>query len=134
MDMDTVAGTNWVALASLISAMILQAAALGWWLSRKLATHELALANAVSTEREARTRSISEHARVVAIDIEQAKAEARSAKEQVQLVRTEIATAFRLYPTREELRQMLSDRLDPIQSSLEKLLSPALSARKRTSK
>lgn len=119
--MDTVAGTNWLALTSLIGAMVFQGVALGWWLSRKFAFHELALANAISKEREARSRSISEHARVVAIDIEQAKAEARSAKEQVQLVRTEIATAFRSYPTRDELRQMLSDRLDPIQSSLDRL-------------
>lgn len=122
---------NWIALIGVVLAVLVQAVVLGWWIARKLTAHEIAFAIGLSAEREARARSLSEHARAVAADIEHAKAEARSAKEQVQIVRTEIANAFRDYPARDELRQMLSDRLDPINRTLEKLLPPT---RKKSTK
>lgn len=122
---------NWIAFTGLLIALLVQTTTLGWWLSRQLSRHDLALANAISSEREARAREISEHARVLSTSVEQAKSEARTAKEQVGEVRLEIARAFRDYPTKDELRQMLSDRLDPISASLDRLTTKA-PARKRT--
>jgi hypothetical protein len=123
--MDSQLAQNWIALLAAAAALLMQTAALGWWLSRQLSRHDIALATAIAGERDARSRAIAAHARVVASDIEHAKAEARMAREHVSEVRIEFTKAFREYPTKDELRQMLSDRIDPINAGLERLLAHA---------
>jgi hypothetical protein len=123
--MESQLAQNWISLVVAGAALLMQTAALGWWLSRQLSRHDLALANAISGERAARNRAMAEYARAMSIDIEHAKGEARMAREHVSEVRVEFTKAFREYPTKDELRQMLSDRIDPINAGLERLLAHA---------
>lgn len=126
--METVLGTNWIALGSLLFAVVVQTGALSWWLGRKLSQHDLSLATAISSEREARGREIAAHARLMASDVEKAKAEARAARARADEVRLEVAEAFRGYPTKEDMGQMLAARIDPISKALDRLLAIAPAA------
>lgn len=125
---------NLIALISLVAALLGQLVIGAWWLSRKLAHHEISVAKAVAAERDNRSRAISEHARAVAVDIEVAKSAAQAAKDQVQAVRLEISEALREYPSKTELREALSDQLDPIREMLSRLLPAAPASRRRSLK
>lgn len=130
--MGSTAATNWIALATLMFAMMVQAVAIGWWLSRKMASHESFITRAVAAERDARSRSISEHAKAVAVSIDQARSEASLAREQVMGVRIEIANAFRDYPTKAEIRQILDDRFEVFNGVLSQLLVKGPTIRRKS--
>lgn len=121
--MDTQLAQNWIVLLASAAALLMQTAALGWWLSRQLSRHDLALANAIAAEKAERSLALAEHARAVHKDIEEAKDNAQSARDLVSEARLEFNVAFREYPTKAELRQILSDRIGPINDALERLLA-----------
>lgn len=131
--METTVANNWIALGALTLALIVQLIAAAWWLSRALGKQELSIASAVSSEREHRSRAISEHARVVASEIEKARSDARVARELIAEHKIETAHRFGEYPTKTEMRAILSDNMKPISDAMTRLLDQSPSrSRKRS--
>jgi len=120
--METAVANNWIMLGSLAIALIGQLIIAAWWLTRALGKQELSIASAVSSEREHRSRAISEHARAIATEIEKARSDARVARELIAEHKIDTANRFGEYPTKTEMRAILADRLDPLGHAIASLV------------
>lgn len=130
--MQTVAATNWITLAGILIALVVQLVLAGWWIGRKFGTHEIKLVNAIATEREHRSRAISEHARAVSVDVEKARHDAAVAIALISEHKVYTANRFGEYPTKTELRAILSDNLTPVSDALNRLLNQAPARRRKS--